>query len=154
MILGQLSTPLIIAVFLKGIYAIFRLNTPVEDVPFDLMKSEVGLFTLGLVYATLGYLYRYRKHDHKRYYLMSMIMLSPAGIARLMDAINFKPSHVIVYLLILFVIPLLIILAYDLIAYKKVFRGTLIGIGIYIINLAIGKFWGGFVVEHIRPYFL
>ena len=152
--LGQLSIPLIIAVFLTGIYAIFRLKTPVEDVPFDLMKSEVGLFTLGLIYATLGFKYRLRPHDHKRYYLMSMIMLSPAGIARLMDAIGFQPSAVIVYLLILFVIPLLLILAYDLVVYKKVFRGTLIGIGIYIVNLTVGNFWGGFVVEYIRPVFL
>ena len=152
--LGLVSIPLVVAVFLTGIYAIFRVNTPVEDVPFDLMKSEVGLFTLGLIYATLGFKYRRRPHDHKRYYLMSMIMLSPAGIARLMDAIGFQPSAVIVYLLILFVIPLLLILAYDLIGYKKVFRGTLIGIGIYIVNLAVGTYWGGFVVEYIRPFFL
>jgi len=152
--LGQVSVPLVVAVFLTGIYAIFRVNTPTEDIPFDLMKSEVGLFTLGLIYATLGYRFRRRPHDHKRYYLMSMIMLSPAGIARLMDAIGFQPSHVVVYILILFVVPLLTILAYDFFAYKKIFRGTLIGIGIYVLNLVVGSFWGGLVVDYIRPIFL
>lgn len=153
-LLGKLSLYLIIAVCLTGIYAIFRLNTLPEEIPFDLMKTEVGLFTLGLVYATLGYVFRYQPHNHKRFYLMSMIMLSPAGITRLMDAINFQPSQNIIYFLILFVIPLLIILLYDILAYKKVFIGTLIGIGIYALNLAIGGFWGSFIVEHIRPSFL
>ncbi len=154
MTLGKAGIPIIIGVFLTGIYAVFRLNTPEEDVPFELMRSEIVLFIMGLFFAGLGFRYRKKAHAHKRYFLMSMIMLSPAGIVRFWDLLGITPGEVIYFLLFLFVIPILSIIIYDLLAYRRVFKASLISLFAYMLSLWPGSILGQWIVENIRPLFL
>ncbi|MCA6075592.1 hypothetical protein [Fulvivirga sedimenti] len=154
MILGPSGIPIVIGVFLTGIYAVFRVNTPEEEIPFEIMSSEIVLFIMGLIYATLGFVNRKKAHAHKRYFLMSMIMLSPAGIARFWELTGIAPSEVIYFVLFLFIIPILSILAYDLLAYRRVFKATVVSLIAYALSLYPGSLLGQWVVDYIRPLFL
>lgn len=154
MTLGVAGLPVMVGVFVTGIIAVFRLHLPAENLPIGLMHSEVALFTLGLVYAVLGIGYRKRVAWHKRFLLMSMILLSPAGIARVVQFIGYEPASVVAYLFIIFLIPLFAIVVYDLVAYRKVFGGTIIGLVLYALNLALGGVWGELVVNTVRPLLL
>lgn len=157
MILGKAALPIMAGVFVTGIVALLRLHVPVEDIPHDLMISEVSLFTLGLIYAVLGITYRRNAASHKRYMLMSMILLSPAPVGRFLAFLGYPasgPSSMFAYVVIIFFIPLLAILAYDLIAYRKVFTGTAAGLALYALSLLLGPFLGRFVVDGLRPLLL
>ena len=149
--LGKAGLPIMFGVFVTGILAVFRLHLPVEDLPHQLVASEVGLFTLGLVYATLGVVYRKSAPSHKRFMLMSMILLSPAGMGRLLMLLGFDSSESILpFVIIIFGIPFLSIAAYDIIAYRKVFPATAIGIAMWVVTMALQPVWG-FVANVVRP---
>lgn len=149
--LGQAGLPVMFGVFVTGILAIFRLHLPVEDLPHDLVASEVGLFTLGLVYAILGVAYRKSAPSHKRFMLLSMVLLSPAGMGRLLMMLGFEMSGPpLPFILIIFGIPFLSMIAYDILAYRKVFLATAIGIAMWVVTMALHPVWG-FVVDVVRP---
>lgn len=150
--LGVAGLPIMAGVFVTGILAVLRLHLPVEELPAQLVRSEVALFTLALVYAGMGIANRSRAAMHKRYMLMSMVLLSPAGMGRLLMSMGFQvPDDLLVYLLVIFAIPLLSILVYDLVAYRKVCRATWVGLLLYIVHLVAGPYWGALIVDHVRP---
>ena len=150
--LGIAGVPVMVGVFITGVLAVLRLHLPLEELPAQLVRSELALFTLALIYAVMGIANRSEAAAHKRYMLMSMVLLSPAGMGRLLISMGFQvPDDLLVFLLVIFAIPLLSILVYDLVAYRKVCRATWVGLLLYIVHLVVGPSWGALIVDHIRP---
>ncbi|UWX53786.1 hypothetical protein NYZ99_11610 [Maribacter litopenaei] len=88
---GKILVPLIIAVFVSGIYVVLlRAPIPFETVPFEVMGNEIGLFFIGVIYALLGYIYRNNPHYHKRYLLYTLIILSGAGVVRFYSFLGYS----------------------------------------------------------------
>lgn len=129
--LGNISVPIIILIFITGIYVVLlREPLPFEPTPFAFMGSELALMLMGVIYTVLGYINRYKPHYHKRYYLMSIIILSGAGILRFY---NFLEIQMFNSLVVIYFIPFLLIFLFDLIIYRKLFKATWIGFLIYIL---------------------
>ena len=146
--IGKILIPLIIAVFISGIYVVLlRDPIPFEKVPFEVMGNEIGLFFIGIIYAVLGYIYRNNPHYHKRYLLYNIIILSGAGIVRFYSFLNIGINH----LLVIYAIPLLMIFIYDLIIYRKLFKATWIGFLIFLFNLFLLSNIFGMVADYLRP---
>ena len=149
--LGLAGLPIMIGVFLTSVPAVLRPHLPAEDFPRQLAVSEVGLFSLGVVFTVLGLVYRRSAPAHKRFMLMSMIMLSPAGVARFMMFLGHDQEAVVGFVLVIFAIPLVAMVAFDLFVYRKVFLSTAASWVLYALTMAVGGFWGAWVVDTVRP---
>ncbi|WKK81405.1 hypothetical protein [Marivirga arenosa] len=147
--LGSYSVPIMILVFISSIYTVL-LRDPIsfEKVPFSIQGFEIGLFTIGLIYVLLGYIYRYRAHHHKRYYLMSIVILSGAGINRFYKFIGVEMFN---EFLIIFFLPLLLIVVYDLLIYRRLFKASWIGILLFVFNMLVLSRLLQLLADYLRP---
>ncbi|MBG42976.1 MAG: hypothetical protein CL530_03310 [Aequorivita sp.] len=146
--IGKVLIPLIIAVFISGIYVVLlRGPIPFEKVPFEAMGNEIGLFFIGVVYAVLGYIYRNNPHYHKRYLLYTIIILSGAGIVRFYSFLDITINHLVV----IYAIPLLLIFVYDVIIYRKLFKATWIAFLIFLFHLFLLSQFFGMIADYLRP---
>ena len=129
--LGNISVPLIILIFITGIYVVLlRKPLSFESAPYAFMGSELALMLMGIIYVALGYKYRYNAHYHKRYYLMSIIILSGAGILRFYSFLGLEMFNALV---VIYLIPFSLLFLYDLMAYRRVFKASWIGFLIYVL---------------------
>ena len=129
--LGNISVPLIILIFITGIYVVLlRKPLSFEPAPYAFMGSELALMLMGIIYVALGYKYRYNAHYHKRYYLMSIIILSGAGILRFYSFLGLEMFNALV---VIYLIPFSLLFLYDLMAYRRVFKASWIGFLIYVL---------------------
>lgn len=147
--LGNISVPIIILIFITGIYVVLlRAPLAFEPAPFAFMGSELALMLMGVIYVVLGYKYRYSPHYHKRYYLMSIIILSGAGILRFFGFLNVEMFNSLV---IIYFIPFLLLFLYDLIAYRRVFKATWIGFLIYMLFQFVLAGVFSMLADYLRP---
>lgn len=147
--IGKILIPLMIAVFISGIYVVL-LRDPIpsfEKVPFEAMGMEIGLFFIGIIYAMLGYFYRNNPHYHKRYLLYTIIILSGAGMVRFYSFLDIAINP----LLVIYAIPLLLIFVYDLLIYRKLFKATWIAFLIFLVHLFLLSSVFGVVADYLRP---
>ncbi|UZR96303.1 hypothetical protein [Chondrinema litorale] len=147
--LGNTSVPIILLVFITGIYVVLlRKPLSFEPAPFAFMGGELALLLLGVIFTVLGFMYRYNPHYHKRYYLMSIIVLSGAGILRFFNFLEVKMFNDLV---VIFFIPFLLIFLFDLIVYRKLFKATWIGFLLYIFFQFVLAGYLKMIADYLRP---
>lgn len=147
--IGKVSVPLIMLIFITGIYVVLlRQPLSFEPTPFAFMGNELALMLMGVIYVVLGYVYRYKPHDHKRYYLMSIIILSGAGILRFFSLLEINMFNTLV---IIYFIPFLLIFLFDLIVYRKLVKASWMGFLIYILFQFVLAGFFTMLADTLRP---
>ena len=145
--LGKLAIPILILVLITGYYVALRPHQTELSVPVSLVSSEFGLFTLVTVLGTLGIVYRRRPSAHKRYMLMTIIMMSTAGLNRVMQLADIQVDPPAILFVLFW--PLLLLLAYDIVVYRRLFLPSVLGVALLVLTLVNQALWTP-LVTHLR----
>ena len=127
--LGKLGLVILILVLLSGFYAAFMVPVIYEaKPPYVQAPRDFSAIILVVILGALGLKYKNNAFVHKRMMMICTLLLSSAGIARTMIAFgvigSFGPFIIISSLFL----PVIAMMIYDYITYKKVFKVDWIGI--------------------------
>ncbi|WP_340075365.1 hypothetical protein [Leptobacterium sp. I13] len=128
--LGWVGLAVLFATFVSGLFVTFlageMLNKSMASIG-DGFIHFIIVFLLGIA----GIYFRKKPILHKRLMIFSLMILSSAGISRIVFDFNVGGTFLVYYSIVF--LPMLAIFIYDLIVYKKTFKVTMVsGVFIYI----------------------